>query len=329
MNISVLGAGSWGIALSNLLAGNGHSVTLWARRKEEAERLNKERESRSKLPGILIDNKIEIVSDASDSLKKADIILLTLPSAAVREAIELHKPYINSDSLIINTSKGFERVTLLPMTEVIRQVLPESKIAVLSGPSHAEEVAQGIPTAILAASEDEDTVIAVQNAFMNDTFRVYGCSDTLGVEIGGAVKNVIALAAGILDGVGCGDNTKAALMTRGLAEICRLGRAMGANQATFYGLSGIGDLIVTCTSMNSRNRRAGILIGKGKTMKEALGEVNMVVEGVYAAEAVMELARRYQIQMPITEAVYGVLYKGKCPKDAIMRLMSREKKFED
>jgi len=328
MKVIVLGAGSWGVALSNLLKENGNEVTLWTPLKSEAVMLREEREHKVKLPGIKINEDIEITTDTCD-IKEKEIIVFAVPSNFVRQTAESISDIINKDQVIVNVAKGIENKTFMTLKEVICDEIKGAKVAVLSGPSHAEEVARKIPTTVLAASEDENIVSLVQDVFMNDYFRIYGSKDVKGVEVGAALKNVIALAAGIIDGIGYGDNTKAALMTRGLAEIKRLGVALGSDEKTFYGLSGIGDLIVTCTSMNSRNRRCGILLGKGYSIKDAMEEIKMVVEGVYAAEAGYHLSEKYQISMPIITAVYGVLYHNLDPKEAINTLMRRERKYED
>lgn len=329
MNIVILGAGGWGIALANLLSNNGNNVVIWSPIQDEIDMLYLNREHLNKLPGIKINDNIAFTSDIVTAINDKSIVVFATPSSFIRSTARLIKDIVEPHQIIINVAKGIEKETLMTLKEVICDELPDNPVAVLSGPSHAEEVARLIPTTVLVASDNDDIIKLTQDIFMNDYFRVYGNNDILGVEIGGAIKNVIALAAGIADGLGYGDNTKAALMTRGMAEIIRLGTAMGANASTFYGLSGIGDLIVTCTSMNSRNRRAGILIGKGYTMQEAMDEVNMVVEGVFAVQAGVQLADKYNVEMPITRAVYNVLYNNQCPKEAVIALMNRDKKYED
>lgn len=328
MNISIIGSGSWGIALSCLLHDNNHNVTLYSPLIEEVSSLQSSRVS-EKLSNIIIPDSIFITDNLESALSNAKIIILATPSIYIREMSKKISSLIKDNQLIICVAKGFEIDTLKTLSDVIKEELPNNDIAILSGPSHAEEVAIKIPTTVLVASTKASIVDLAQNTFMNDYFRVYGSNDILGVEIGGAIKNVIALAAGIIDGLGFGDNSKAALMTRGLAEIKRLGVAMGAHSNTFHGLSGIGDLIVTCTSMNSRNRRAGILIGKGYTLEEAQKKINMVVEGVYATQAGYKLSQKYNVEMPITTKMYDVLVNGADPKEAVLELMTREKKFED
>lgn len=328
MNISVIAAGSWGTALAILLDGNGHNVTIWSKFEDEVSMLKTNREHVDKLPGVKLRDSINITTSLEEATKDKEMLVFATPSSFVRETANLFKEYIKPNQVIISVSKGLEDNTLYTLQQVINDVLPENEVVVLSGPSHAEEVARGIPTSVVVASHNANTVKRVQDVFMNDFFRVYGSQDVIGLEMGGAVKNVIALAAGISDGLGFGDNSKAALMTRGMAEISRLGVAMGANVATFNGLSGIGDLIVTCTSKHSRNRLCGYLIGKGATLEEALAEVKMVVEGVYSAKAVLHMAKKYNIEMPIIEQINEVLFKNKKPIDAVTELMTRDKKFE-
>lgn len=328
MKISILGAGSWGVALAILLKNNQHDVAVWSVIEEEVTMLNEYHEHIKNLPGIKINEDIVITSDIKKAIDGSNMIVFAVPSRFVRSTASMAKPYVTDEQIIINVGKGLEDKTLFTLEQVLLDVLPMNHVAVLSGPSHAEEVARGIPTSVVAACKDEGVVKHIQEVFMNKYFRVYGSDDVIGVEMGGALKNVIALAAGISDGLGFGDNTKAALMTRGMAEISRLGLAMGAMDKSFSGLSGIGDLIVTCTSMHSRNRRAGILIGKGSSLNEAQDEVQMVVEGVYAARAALELADKYNVEMPITVQVNDVLFNNKDPKEAVVELMERNKKFE-
>lgn len=328
MKISIIGAGSWGTALAMMLNDNHHEVTLWSVIQAEVDMLNKHHEHLDKLPGISLSEDICITSDKEVATKNQEILVFAVPSPFVRSTAESLKAYITNEQIIVNVAKGLEDVTLYTLQEVINDVLPQNDVVVLSGPSHAEEVARGIPTSVVVACKSEEAIKKVQDAFMNESFRVYGSKDSLGIEIGGSLKNVIALAAGISDGLGFGDNTKAALMTRGMAEISRLGVAMGAQTATFNGLSGIGDLIVTCTSMHSRNRRAGILIGKGANLQQALDEVKMVVEGVNSAKAALHLANKFGVEMPIIEQINEVLFQNKEPKEAVVELMSRDKKFE-
>ena len=329
MKIAVIGAGSWGTALAILLNNNHHEVTLWSIMEEEVQMLKTKREHTSKLPGVTLDKKIVITSDPQNAIKNKEILVFAVPSPYVRQTANLLKEYISDEQIIVNVAKGLEDGTLYTLEQVLSEVLPNNAIVVLSGPSHAEEVAKNVPTSVVVASRCPHMVKKMQDVFMNQTFRVYGSQDILGIEIGGSLKNVIALAAGISDGLGFGDNTKAALMTRGIAEISRLGEAMGADRLTFNGLSGIGDLIVTCTSQHSRNRKAGYLIGKGATLEEALKEVKMVVEGVFSAKAAFHLAQKYNIELPIIEKINEVLFENKSPREAVVDLMNRDKKFEN
>ncbi|EOD01282.1 NAD(P)H-dependent glycerol-3-phosphate dehydrogenase [Caldisalinibacter kiritimatiensis] len=326
--ISILGGGSWGTALAILLGKKGYNIDLWTRDKEQCEHMNTARENTKYLPGIVIPNNVNIVNDIEKAIYKNDIIVLAIPSHAVRSAVELIKNNVNEGQVIVNVAKGIETDSLHRISEIVSEVIPNSKYAVLSGPSHAEEVARDMPTTIVAASNDIETAKYVQDIFMTPKFRVYTNPDVIGVELGGSLKNVIALGAGISDGLGYGDNTKAALMNRGIIEIARLGEKMGANKMTFAGLSGIGDLIVTCTSKHSRNRRAGILIGKGMKVEEAIDSVGMVVEGIKTTEAAYKLSKKYDVKMPITEELYGVLYDGKDVKKSVINLMLRDKKHE-
>ena len=327
--VAVMGSGSWGTALAVLLAENGHDVALWSYRREEAEAIAAEGENREFLPGIAIPKSVQITWDCEKALRGRQAVVLATPSSHLRGTLQIFKAYVEEGALLINVAKGLEESTLLTLGQVIAQEGPGHQGAALSGPSHAEEVSRKIPTVVVASSASRAAAERTQVLFMNEYFRVYTNPDLLGVELGGALKNVIALAAGISDGLGCGDNTKAALMTRGITEIARLGTAMGADFHTFNGLSGIGDLIVTCTSMHSRNRRAGILIGRGKSLSEALGEVHMVVEGVYTAQAAVKFMERYHVEMPITRTVYQVLYEGLPIQGVMKNLMEREKKSED
>ncbi|MBR5614138.1 MAG: NAD(P)H-dependent glycerol-3-phosphate dehydrogenase [Clostridia bacterium] len=326
-NICILGSGSWGTAIALLLHGNGHKVTLWSFTEDECAELSAARENKRCLPGVSIPEEITLTSDIN-SCKNQDIIVIATPSHGVRGVAQRIKSVVPAGQIILNISKGIEEETYLTISQILKQELPNCKIAVMSGPSHAEEVSRGIPTTNVVAGDDTETTSLIQDIFMNRTFRIYTNDDIIGVEIGGSVKNVIALCCGILDGLGCGDNTKAALMTRGLVEMTRLGVAMGAKAETFSGLSGIGDLIVTCTSQHSRNRRAGILIGQGKTVDEAQKTVNMVVEGVRSCKAAKELSDKLNVDMPIVSQAYDVLFHGKKPADAIESLMLRTKKHE-
>lgn len=326
--VSVIGAGSWGTALAILLEKNGHQVTLWSHREEEAKELAKSREHKSKLPGVEIPERIEIISDLEGALREKDVIVFAVPSVAVRSTARKVAPYVKEGQLVVNVAKGIEETTLMTLTDIIEEEIPGAKGCVLSGPSHAEEVSRGLPTTCVVGAKDKETAEFLQNIFMSPVFRVYISPDILGIELGGALKNVIALAAGTADGLGYGDNTKAALITRGITEIARLGIAMGAKADTFYGLSGIGDLIVTCASKHSRNRKAGYLMGQGRSMQQAMDEVNMVVEGVYSAKAGLALSQKYKVEMPIIEQVNKVLFEGKAPADAVRELMVRDKKIE-
>ncbi len=326
--ISVAGAGSWGTALAILLHDNGHEVILWSALKDEVSMLSEKREHESKLPGVKIPEEIAITDDLETTLKDRDLIVLAVPSPFTRSTARSMKNLVRKGQIIVNVAKGIEENTLMTLSEIIEEEIPQANVAVLSGPSHAEEVGRKMPTTCVAGARTKETAEYIQGLFMSPVFRVYTSPDILGIELGGALKNVIALAAGTADGLGCGDNTKAALITRGIAEIKRLGVAMGAHAETLTGLSGIGDLIVTCASVHSRNRKAGYLIGRGYTMQEAMDEVKMVVEGVYSAKAALALSRKYHVEMPIVEEVNQVLFEGKSPKDALGELMMRVRKEE-
>lgn len=326
--ISVLGAGSWGTALALLLHNNGHEVTLWSALKDEVEMLREKREHASKLPGVILPKEMEITTDLEGSLKSPEVAVLAVPSPFTRSTSKQMAPFVRDGQIIVNVAKGVEEKTLMSLSEIIGQEIPNADVCVLSGPSHAEEVGKGLPTTCVVSAKTRKTAEYLQGIFMSPVFRVYTTPDMLGVELGGALKNVIALAAGTADGLGYGDNTKAALITRGMAEIARLGIKMGAKAETFYGLSGIGDLIVTCASVHSRNRKAGYLMGKGYTMEEAMAEVKMVVEGVYSAKAAKELAEKYNVEMPIITEVNKVLFEGKSASEAVKDLMLRDKKVE-
>ncbi len=326
--IGVIGAGSWGTALSKLAADNGHEVTVWSIVKEEIEMLQENREHLDKLPGVKLPENISYTTELAAAIEGKDMCILAVPSPFTRSTAAMMKPFVKEGQIIVNVAKGVEEKTLMTLSEIIGQEVPQADVAVLSGPSHAEEVGKGMPTTIVVGAKTKETAEYIQNLLMNKVFRVYTSPDILGIELGGALKNVIALAAGIADGLGCGDNTKAALITRGIAEIARLGMTMGGKPETFSGLTGIGDLIVTCASMHSRNRRAGILIGQGKTMQEAMDEVKQVVEGVYSAKAAMGLAEKYGVEIPIIEQVNLVLFEGKPAAQALDELMLRDKKIE-
>ena len=324
----VMGAGSWGTALALLLYKNGHEVTLWSIDQNEVEQLKKEREHKSKLPGVKIPDDMEITDCMEKAVVGKDFVVLAVPSPFIRSTARSMKSYVTENQKIVNVAKGIEEATLKTLTEQIEEELPMADVAVLSGPSHAEEVGRGLPTTCVVGAKTKATAEYLQKMFMNEVFRVYTSPDILGIEIGGALKNVIALAAGIADGLGYGDNTKAALITRGITEIGRLGIQMGGKMESFTGLTGIGDLIVTCASVHSRNRKAGYLIGQGKTMQEAMYEVQMVVEGVYSAKAAIKLAEKYKVSMPIIEQVNQVLFEGKDPAKAVNELMMRDRKIE-
>lgn len=326
--IGVMGAGSWGTALALLLNENGHEVTIWSIDKNEVEMLCTKREHVDKLPGVMIPERIQITNTISEGILGMDMIVMAVPSVFTRGTAKKMRPYVAEGQLLVNVSKGIEEATLMTMTDQIEEEIPQAKVAVLSGPSHAEEVSRGLPTTVVAGAKDRETAEYIQSIFMSKVFRVYTSPDMLGIELGGSLKNVIALAAGVADGLGYGDNTKAALITRGIAEITRLGVKMGGKAETFSGLTGIGDLIVTCASVHSRNRKAGYLMGQGRTMEEAMKEVNMVVEGVYSAKAAKALAEKYQVSMPIVEEVNRVLFENKKVEDAVQDLMLRDRKIE-
>lgn len=322
--VGVLGAGSWGTALAVLLHKNGHQVTVWSIDKAEVAMLTEEREHKTKLPGVKLPSDIQITNVIEEAIKGMDFMVLAVPSVFTRGTAKSMKPYVIDGQKVVNVAKGIEETTLMTLSEQIEEELPMADVAVLSGPSHAEEVGRELPTTCVIGARTKETAEYLQKAFMNDVFRVYTSPDVLGIELGGSLKNVIALAAGIADGLGYGDNTKAALITRGIVEITRLGVKMGGKAESFSGLTGIGDLIVTCASVHSRNRRAGYLIGQGKTLKEALDEVQMVVEGVYSAKAAMKLAEKFDVSMPIVEKVNEVLFEDKSASEAVRELMMRD-----
>ncbi|MDE6641568.1 MAG: NAD(P)-dependent glycerol-3-phosphate dehydrogenase [Acetatifactor sp.] len=325
--VSILGGGSWGIALAVLLHKNGHKVTVWSALETEIEML-KENHEHKMLPGVKLPEDTLFTMDDREAVEGQDLLVMAVASSFTRKTANRLAKMVVPGQKILNVAKGIEEESLMTLSEIIEQEVPQADVAVLSGPSHAEEVGRGIPTTIVVGAKSRATAEYIQNLFMNEVFRVYISPDILGMELGGALKNVVALAAGIADGLGYGDNTKAALITRGITEIARLGTAMGGRFETFCGLTGIGDLIVTCASMHSRNRRAGILIGQGKTMEEAMAEVQMVVEGVYSAKAAMGLAKKYDVQLPIIEQVNAILFEGKSADSAVKELMLRDKKVE-
>ena len=322
--ISVLGAGSWALGISLLLNDNGHDVTIWSALPEEIELLRQNHENPKYLPGIVIPDRIHLETDLQNAVAEKDVIVSATASKYIRNAAKQLIGRIPDGQIIVNLAKGIESDSLSTLSEVIEEELPTAKVCVLSGPSHAEEVARKLPTLVTIASHDLETAKYLQNIFASPVFRVYTSDDVLGIEIGGSLKNVIALAAGMADGVGYGDNVKAALITRGIREISRLAIPMGARRETLYGLSGMGDLIVTCASMHSRNRRAGILIGQGKTMDEAIAEVNMVVEGIVSAKAALELAEKHHVEMPIVTQVNKVLFEDLPVREAVDNLMMRD-----
>ncbi|OPX90463.1 MAG: Glycerol-3-phosphate dehydrogenase (NAD(P)+) [Pelotomaculum sp. PtaB.Bin104] len=324
--IGIIGAGSWATAIATLLAKKNYPVRLWARRQSLAEEINSTRENSQYLPGVRIPPNIEATADLEQALWKAEVVVYGVPSHAFRETVRLSLPFSSHSSLYINIAKGIEEASLCRLSEIFAEEAgPEmpARFVTLSGPSHAEEVGRELPTAIVAASSPIDSAGLVQDLFMSETFRVYTNPDVTGVELGGALKNIIALGTGIAEGLGFGDNTRAALMTRGLAEISRLGISMGASPLTFAGLAGVGDLIVTCTSRYSRNRRAGIAIGAGHTVEDALEQVKMVVEGIRTTRAVHRLIAGCNFEMPITDQIYKVLFEELSPKAAVNNLMTR------
>lgn len=325
-NISIIGSGSWGIALAIHLAKMGNKIKVWSFIKEEADIINNEKKCKF-LPGVDLPDGIESLTNIEESVKDTDIILHVTPSKFVRNIIKQYKPYIKNQPVIM-CSKGFEAKTLKTLSQIMDEEIPNVKTGIFSGPSHAEEVAREIPTAIVIASKDKSLQKEVQNLFMNNSMRVYTSDDVIGVEVGAGAKNILAFCAGIASEIGLGDNTFAALITRGLVEIKRLGLAMGGNENTFYGLSGLGDLIVTCLSEHSRNRSAGKLIGKGLSVEEAKKEIGMTIESIDNIEVAYELSKKYNIEMPIVETVYNVLYGNLKPEKAVQMLMLRDKKCE-
>ncbi|MCR5508665.1 MAG: NAD(P)H-dependent glycerol-3-phosphate dehydrogenase [Lachnospiraceae bacterium] len=326
---AIIGAGSWGTALAVVLHNNGHEVTVWSAITEEIDMLREKHEHVDKLPGVKLPEDMSFTTDIKEACAGKDMLVLAVPSPFTRSTSALMSQHVAKDLLVVSVAKGIEENTLMTLSQIIKEEIPQAKVAVLCGPSHAEEVGRGIPTTCVAGADDKKTAQYVQNMFMNENFRIYTSSDVLGMELGAALKNVVALAAGIADGLGYGDNTKAALITRGIAEIGRLGVRMGGKLETFGGLTGIGDLIVTCASMHSRNRRAGILIGQGKTMNEAMAEVKMVVEGVYSAKAAKALGEKYGVDLPIIEQVNKVLFENKPAGDAVRDLMLRDRRDEN
>lgn len=326
--ISIIGAGSWGTALAVLLAKKGLAVKLWVRRAELLNEMLETKENGTYLPGITFPPNIIVSNDIEYCCEASDIIVIAAPSHVVRDTVNQIKPFVKRDQIIANLAKGIENNTLLRMSQVIEEILPENKIAILSGPCHAEEVARDVPTTIVSTARERVVAEYVQDIFMTPKFRVYTNPDLIGVELGGSLKNIIALGVGVIDGLGFGDNSKAALMTRGIVEIARLGESLGARRITFGGLSGIGDLIVTCTSQHSRNRRAGIAIGQGKTLEEILGGTSMVVEGIRTTQSAHDLAIKHKVEMPITDEIFNLLYNNTDVKTAVINLMTRSKTHE-
>ena len=327
--VGVIGAGSWGTALAITLSGKGHQVKIWDVNPEHVQELEANRENVRYLPDIKFNDNLQIAKSVEEAIEGADMVLFSAPAQFFRGALDNAMPYLKPEMILVNVAKGIEQKTLKRMSEIAEEKLPEAKYVVLSGPSHAEEVGRQMPTTVAVASKDLKLAEEVQEIFMTERFRVYTTEDVVGVELGGSLKNIIALGAGISDGMGFGDNAKAALMTRGLAETKRLGVKLGADPATFAGLTGVGDLIVTCTSMHSRNRRCGIMIGEGMDPKEATAKVGMVVEGMFTTESAYDLAVREGVDMPITTALYNVINGKISARDALELLMGREKRHEE
>ena len=327
--VAVIGAGSWGIALAKLLRTNGNEVTVWSIVEDEIKMLQEKHEHVDKLPGVKLPEDMCFTTDLSEAIEGRSVLVLAVPSVFTRSTAKSMSGYVTEGQIIVCVAKGIEENTLMTISDVVEQEIPQADVAVMCGPSHAEEVGIGLPTTVVAGARSQKTAEQIQDLFMNDVFRVYTSPDMLGMELGGSLKNVIALAAGMADGLGYGDNTKAALITRGIAEISRLAVAMGANLETLFGLTGIGDLIVTCESKHSRNRKAGMLIGQGYTMQQATDEVKMVVEGIYSAKAALALARKYDQELPIIEEVNKVLFEDKPAKTAVTELMVRERRVEN
>ena len=326
--IAVIGAGSWGTALAISLAESGHAVSLWTRRQEHAEAMKADGENKKYLPGIAFPETLTVADTMEAAIVGAELVMFSTPAQGFRSVLNQAKPYLTKDMVLVNVAKGIEQKSLKRLSEIAEEAVPGVKYVVLSGPSHAEEVGKLMPTTIVAAAEDLELAEFVQDIFMTEALRIYTNTDVVGVELGGALKNIIALGAGISDGMGFGDNAKAALMTRGMTEMSRLGVALGAKEETFAGLTGMGDLIVTCTSMHSRNRRCGIMIGEGMTPQDAVAHVGMVVEGMFTAEAAYELAKKVGVEMPITEAIYGVINGTVNAREAVIALMTRQRKHE-
>lgn len=326
--ITVIGAGSWGTAIALLLADKGYKIRLWARDKELVERINTDRENTYYLPGTVLPENITASADMEYCCSGSELAVIASPSHAMRDICTKMSNFVSRNQTIVSLAKGIENVTLMRMSEIVKELMPENEVAVLSGPSHAEEVARSIPTAVVVSSRKREVAEYIQDVFMTPMFRVYTNPDIVGVELGGALKNIIALGAGIIDGLELGDNTKAAVMTRGIVEISRLGESLGANSKTFAGLSGIGDLIVTCTSMHSRNRKAGIAIGQGKSVDEVLGSSKMVVEGIRTTKSAYQLAHKNNVEMPITQEIYRLLFDKADIRNSVLNLTMRAKTHE-
>ncbi len=326
--VTVLGGGSWGTAIAISLSSKGISTGLWDIDQAHVESMINSRENKKFLPGTLFPEALTIYRNEEEAIAGADVVIFAVPAQFFRSAATAAKPFLKKGMTIVNVAKGIEQGSLMRLSEIGKEIIPEYPYVVVSGPSHAEEVCLGMPTTLVSSSNDEEAAKKIQNLFMTDVLRVYTNSDVCGVELGGALKNIIALGAGISDGLGFGDNAKAALMTRGLAEIERLGLAAGARSETFAGLSGIGDLIVTCTSMHSRNRRCGIMIGEGIDTQTAIKNVGMVVEGIFTCKAAYELAKKYDVEMPIVNGIYAIINDGMDPKEVVRKLMTRKRKSE-
>ena len=326
--IGIIGAGSWGTALAVNLARNNHEVVIWSIMEDEIKMLNAHREHIDKLPGVKLTESISFTTDMKTAIQGMDMLVLAVPSIFTRSTSKAMAPFVEEGQIIACVGKGIEDNTFMTITDIVEEEIPQADVCVLCGPSHAEEVGQGLPTTVVAGAHSQKSAEFIQDTFMNETFRVYTSPDMLGMELGGSFKNVIALAAGMCDGLGFGDNTKAALIVRGISEVARLAVAMGAKPETVNGLTGVGDLIVTCQSRHSRNRKAGELMGQGMTMEQATKEVRMVVEGVYSAKAALALGKKYYVQMPIIEEVNKVLFEDKSAKEAVYDLMIREKRVE-
>ena len=328
LKVAFLGSGSFGTALAIMLAKKGTNVNMWDRKLNVINDINIKRENIKYLPSVIVPAGVTAFTDIEKVISDSEIIVLSVPSHAIRDLSKMIAPYLKENQIVVSIAKGIEEHSSKRISEVIEEEIPNNPIVILSGPSHAEEVALDIPTTVVVTSKQMEYAKIVQDIFMTSKFRVYTNEDIIGVEIGGAVKNIIALAAGVSDGIGYGDNSKAALMTRGMSEIIKIGTVLGGKIETFYGLTGMGDLIVTCTSMHSRNRKAGILIGKGVSMEKACEDIGMVVEGIKATRAFYELKEKQQVSMPITDVLYKVLFEGKDPKYGVYELMSRNKKDE-